>query len=199
MTSKHTKGLPLLTLLLFSQSACKQITSMCPDRQYAVFNETKCTYPKTTSSSLLKALKQHTIQRKSPAKKNIRRKLLFRVNTSLFWSTKWKGNSSLWPIWLELFYIWYSKWHMWLTYICRVANPQLKDISNTTLGFRAYQIRLCRGCKERQSEKEYSKKQNSNCAITFEFTYIFLNNQKQFSHYCVLFDKNTTAEMKIMI
>ena len=29
--------------------------------------------------------------------KNITRKLLFRVNTSLFWSTKWKGNSSLWP------------------------------------------------------------------------------------------------------
>ena len=29
---------------------------------------------------------------------NITRKLLFRVNTSLFWSTKWKGNSSLWPI-----------------------------------------------------------------------------------------------------
>ena len=29
--------------------------------------------------------------------KNITRKQLFRVNTSLFWSTKWKGNSSLWP------------------------------------------------------------------------------------------------------
>ena len=29
--------------------------------------------------------------------KNITRKLLFRVNTSLYWSTKWKGNSSLWP------------------------------------------------------------------------------------------------------
>ena len=29
--------------------------------------------------------------------KNITRKLLFRVNTSLCWSTKWKGNSSLWP------------------------------------------------------------------------------------------------------
>ena len=41
MTSKHTKGRPLLTVLLFSQSACKQITSMCPDRQYAVFNVNK--------------------------------------------------------------------------------------------------------------------------------------------------------------
>ena len=58
----------------------------------------KCTYPETTSSSLLKALQQHTIQRRSPPKKNITRKLLFRVNTSLFCSTKWKGNSSLWPI-----------------------------------------------------------------------------------------------------
>ena len=64
----------------------------------------KCTYPKTTSSSLLKAL-QHTIQR-SPAappppqkktKKTTKTPHLFRVNTSLFCSTKWKGNSSLWP------------------------------------------------------------------------------------------------------
>ena len=47
----------------------------------------KCTYPKTTSSSLLKALQQHTIQRRSPAKTNITRKLIFRVNTSLFCST----------------------------------------------------------------------------------------------------------------
>ena len=47
----------------------------------------KCTYPKTTSSSLLNAPKQHTIPTRSPAK----------INTSLLWSTKWKGNSSLWP------------------------------------------------------------------------------------------------------
>ena len=45
----------------------------------------KCTYKKTTPSSLLKALQQHTIQRRSPA------------NTSLFCSTKWKCYSSLWP------------------------------------------------------------------------------------------------------
>ena len=57
----------------------------------------KCTYPKTASSSLLNAPKQHTIQTRSPPDKNITRKQLFRVNTSLFWSTKWKGNSSLWP------------------------------------------------------------------------------------------------------
>ena len=57
----------------------------------------KCTYSKTTSSSLLNAPKQHTIQTRSPARKNITTKLLFRLNTSLFWSTKWKGNSSLWP------------------------------------------------------------------------------------------------------
>ena len=57
----------------------------------------KCTYPKPTSSSLLNAPKQHTIQTRSPGRKNITRKLHFRVNTSLFWSTKWKGNSSLWP------------------------------------------------------------------------------------------------------
>ena len=199
MTSKHSKGLPLLTLLLFSHTACKQITSMCPDGHYAAFNVNKIHISKNYILFPIKNTQITHNSKISPAKKNIRRKLLFRVNTSLFWSTKWKGNSSLWPNWLDLFYIWYSKWHMWLTYICRVANPQLKHISNTTLGFRAYQIRLCRGCKERQSEKEYSKKQNSNCAITFEFTYIFLNNQKQFSHYCVLFDKNTTAEMKIMI
>ena len=57
----------------------------------------KCTYSKTTSSSLLNAPKQHTIQTRSPARKNITTKLLFRLNTSLFWSTKWKSNSSLWP------------------------------------------------------------------------------------------------------
>ena len=98
----------------------------------------------------------------------------------------------------QSFYIWHSKWHMWLTYICLVAKPQLKDISNTTHGYRAYQIRVCRGCKEHLSEKEYSKKWNSNCAITFKVTCIFLHNQKQIACYCVFFNKNTTAEMKIM-
>ena len=54
---------------------------MCSNGQYAAFS---VTYPKTTSSSLLNAPKQHTIQTRSPARKNITRKLLFRVNTSLF-------------------------------------------------------------------------------------------------------------------
>ena len=105
--------------LRFSQSACKHIhvekitkshpfqcilhkcsmTSTCSNSQYAEFNVNKMNISKNYILFPIKSTSTIPNSKKITSKKNKKKtkKLLFCVNTSLFWSTKRKDNSSLWP------------------------------------------------------------------------------------------------------
>ena len=74
------------------------LTSMCSSGQYAAFSVKKMHISKNYILFPVKCTQTtHNSNKITSQKKNITWKLLFCVNTSLFWSTQWKGNSSLWP------------------------------------------------------------------------------------------------------
>ena len=64
----------------------------------AAFNVNKMHISKNYILSPIKSIQTTHNSKKITSQKNITRKLLFRVNTFLFCSTKWEGNSSLWPL-----------------------------------------------------------------------------------------------------
>ena len=73
------------------------MTSMCSNGQYAAFSVNKMHISKNYIHFPIKSTPTAHNSKKITSQKKYNKKLRFSVNTSLFWSTKWKGNSSLWP------------------------------------------------------------------------------------------------------
>ena len=85
-----------------------QMTSMCFDKQYATFNVNKIHISRNYILFSFKNTQTIHISEKITSQKNPKtnKKTTFSRNYFPIWSTKWEGNSSLWPCMLCVQYGW---------------------------------------------------------------------------------------------